>query len=421
MELIWCNVKINILLALTNETWQLEVMSNINEQNQLKIKRRCVDSIDLMSAIHLGLANKIIVSADFPNLNIETIVNARKLGCEIYGIYLQDDLDSLEKLKNIGIMNNYAINSFEPNKSLKTLVSQLSNTTEIDKFSSELEELTQIPGLISVWGINGSPGRTVAAINLAFSLANKNSPTLLIDLDAVAPSVAASLGIVSEVPGISSVIHDALKGRLNIQSFENNVIEVHSGVHVLTGITNPKRWPELRTEGLLHVLKQASQIYPNIVCDLSAVLPETLDPNLNNLDIFRRFDHIPKVIELSSKVIFVLNANPLALIRSGESLEALNEIYKREPLIILNKVNDFSLGLKYESTVEAILGRWANPEQIHRIPDRPELFARSWLKAESILNLGDEEIVAEFNRISNLVRNEVSNPPKSKRFLRRVS
>ena len=74
MESIWCNVKINILLALTNETWQLEVMSNINEQNQLKIKRRCVDSVDLMSAIHLGLANKIVVSADFPNLNIETIV-----------------------------------------------------------------------------------------------------------------------------------------------------------------------------------------------------------------------------------------------------------------------------------------------------------------------------------------------------------
>ena len=414
-------MKINILLALTNQTWQLEVMSNINEQNQLKIKRRCVDSIDLMSAVHLGLANKIVVSADFPNLNIETIVNAKKLGCEIYGIYLQDDLDSLEKLKNIGVISNYSINSFESNKSLKILVSQLSNITEIDKFSSGLEELTQIPGLISVWGINGSPGRTVIAINVAFSLANKNSPTLLIDLDAVAPSVAASLGIVSEVPGISSVIHDALKGRLNIQSFEKNVIEVNSGLHVLTGITNPKRWPELRTEGLIQVLKHASQIYPNIVCDLSAVLPETLDPNLNNLDIFRRFDHIPKVLELSSKVIFVVSANPLALIRSSESLEALSEIYKQEPLVILNKVNEFNLGTKYESTVEAILGRWTNPEQIQRIPDRPELFAESWLKAESVLNLGDNDIVEEFNKISNLVRNEVSKPPKSKRFLRRVS
>jgi MinD-like ATPase involved in chromosome partitioning or flagellar assembly len=414
-------VKINILLALTNQTWQLEVMSNINDQPQLKIKRRCVDSVDLMSAVHLGLANKIVISADFPNLNVETIVNAKKMGCEIYGIYLQDDSESLEILKNFGVLINFAINTSENNKSLKTLISQLSNITEIDKFSSELEELTQIPGLISVWGINGSPGRTSTAINLSFSLANKNSPTLLIDLDAVAPSVASSLGIVSEVPGISSVIHDALKGRLNIQSFEKNVIEIDSGLHVLTGITNPKRWPELRTEGLIQVLKQASQIYPNIVCDLSAVLPETLDPNLNNLDIFRRFDHIPKVLELSTQVIFVLSANPLALIRSSESLEALSEIYKREPLIVLNKVNNFNLGAKYESTVEAILGRWTDPEQIQRIADRPELFAESWLKAESILNLGDAEIVAIFNKISNLVRNEVSKPPKYKRFLRRVS
>jgi MinD-like ATPase involved in chromosome partitioning or flagellar assembly len=414
-------VKINILLALTNETWQLEVMSNINEQNQLKIKRRCVDSIDLMSAVHLGLANKIVVSADFPNLSIETMVNAKKLGCEIYGIYLQDDVESLEKLKNFGVLNNFAINSFENNKSLKNLFLQLSNITEIDKFSSGLDELTEIPGLISVWGINGSPGRTSTAINLSFSLANKNSPTLLIDLDAVAPSVAASLGIVSEVPGISSVIHDALKGRLNIQSFEKNVIEIESGLHVLTGITNPKRWPELRTEGLIQVLKQASQIYPNIVCDLSAVLPETLDPNLNNLDIFRRFDHIPKVLELSTQVIFVLSTNPLALIRSSESLEALNEIYMREPLIVLNKVNDFNLGAKYESTVEAILGRWTDPELVQRIPDRPKLFAESWLNAVSVLNLGDAEVVAVFNKISNLVRNEVSKPPRFKRFLRRVS
>ena len=71
--------------------------------------------------------------------------------------------------------------------------------------------------------------------------------------------------------------------------------------------------------------------------------------------------------------------------------------------------------------MEAILGRWTDPEQIQRIADRPELFAESWLKAESILNLGDAEIVAIFNKISNLVRNEVSKPPKYKRFLRRVS
>jgi hypothetical protein len=186
-------VKINILLALTNQTWQLEVMSNINDQPQLKIKRRCVDSVDLMSAVHLGLANKIVISADFPNLNVETIVNAKKMGCEIYGIYLQDDSESLAILKNFGVLINFAINTSENNKSLKTLISQLSNITEIDKFSSELEELTQIPGLICVWGINGSPGRTSTAINLSFSLANKNSPTLAPAVEALPPNSAPNL------------------------------------------------------------------------------------------------------------------------------------------------------------------------------------------------------------------------------------
>jgi hypothetical protein len=161
--------------------------------------------------------------------------------------------------------------------------------------------------------------------------------------------------------------------------------------------------------------------HQNIICDLSAVLPESTDASLNDVDIFRRFDHIPKVLEKSSKIVFVLSANPLSLIRASESLEALNEITKEEPLVLLNRINDFSLGAKYEKTVEAILGRWANPDEIQRIPDRPELFAQSWLKAESIQGFGDKQIEAIYDSISNLVRNEVSKPPKYKRFLRRVS
>ena len=85
MESIWYNVKINILLALTNETWQLEVMSNINEQNQLKIKRRCVDSVDLMSAIHLGLANKVVflvLTLERPSLLGERLSISDTRNCE---------------------------------------------------------------------------------------------------------------------------------------------------------------------------------------------------------------------------------------------------------------------------------------------------------------------------------------------------
>jgi hypothetical protein len=163
-----------------------------------------------------------------------------------------------------------------------------------------------------------------------------------------------------------------------------------------------------------------SQIYSNIICDLSAVLPESSDQSLNEVDIFKRFDHIPKVLELSSKNIFVLSATPLSLIRASESLEALREITKKEPLVLVNKVNDFNLGVKYEKTVEAILGRWTDIATIHRIPERPELFSESWLRAESIRELGDQEIIRIFDSISRIVRNEVPKPLKYKRFLRRV-
>jgi MinD-like ATPase involved in chromosome partitioning or flagellar assembly len=362
-----------------------------------------------------------VISAGFENLNSTTISGAKKLGCDVYGIYLENDIDSLEKLVGVGVKSNFAIDETDVEKSLKGLINLLLNVSEIDKFSNELEDLSQVPGLVCVWGTNGSPGRSSVAINLSFSLASKNSPTLLVDLDAIVPSLAPALGLVSEVPGVSSLVHDALKGRLSQESIEKNVIEVNPGLHVLTGISNPKRWPELRTEGLIQVLKLCSQMYANIICDLSAVLPESTDSSLNDVDIFRRFDHIPKVLEISSRNIFVLSATPLSLIRASEALEALHEINKSEPLIILNKVNEINLGQKYESTVEAILGRWVNSGSIYRIPDRPEIFAESWMRAESVQDLGDKQLNEIFDEISKEVKNEISRPPKYRRFLRKVS
>jgi len=414
-------VRTNILLALTDQTWQLQVMTALNENPEVKIRRRCVDSVDLMSAIHLGLANKVVISAGFENLNSTTISAAKKLGCDIYGIYIENDLDSLEKLVGVGVKSNFAIDETDVEKSLKGLGNSLLNNSEIAKLSDELNDLTQIPGLVCVWGTNGSPGRSSIAINLSFNLSSKNSPTLLIDLDAIVPSLSAALGLISEVPGISSLVHDAIKGRLSQDSIEKNVLEVNPGLHVLTGISNPKRWPELRTEGLIQVLKLCSQLYANIVCDLSAVLPESIDSSLNDVDIFRRFDHIPQVLEISSRNIFVLSATPLSLIRASEALEALHEINKAEPLIILNKVNEINLGQKYESTVEAILGRWVKADSIYRIPDRPEIFAESWMRAESVKGLGDKQLDEIFDEISREIKNEISKPPRYRRFLRKVS
>jgi len=412
-------VKTKILLALAENPWELELMSAINENQELQIRRRCIDSVDLLAGIHLGLANKVIISSDFKNLNFETIKSALRLGCEVIGVYLQDDLNSANNLKSLGINNCLAITPGQVGKILKVLLQKLPFDKELETFSQEISELDMIPGLISIYGTNGSPGRTSSAINLAFSLANKNSPTLLIDLDAVAPSISSALGIVSEIPGISSLVHEALKGRLSANSFSEFGFEVKPGLHVITGITNPNRWPELRTSGLLQVLDFASKYYANIICDLSAILPETTDEALSDLDIFKRFDHIPAVINKSTHLIYLTCANPLSLLRASESLEMLNEISSATPKIILNKINEYSLGEKYGSVVEAILGRWTDLEEIIRIPENSEAYAQSWMSGGPVLL--DKEIRKIFESLAHKLAREITFPPKFKQVLRKVS
>jgi MinD-like ATPase involved in chromosome partitioning or flagellar assembly len=419
MDWIWSSVKTEILIAFGEATWQLEIINSLNNQKEIKIRRRCIDNVDLLAAAQLNGNCKVILTSDFPDLNLETIKKLNELKCEIFAIYLKDDISGAEKLINSGIKNLYPFRETDLDKTVQDLLDTILGNTKI--VAENLEDSFKIPGLISIWGSSGSPGRTSLAINLAFVLAQKKLPTLLIDLDAVSPSLAASLGLVSEVSGISSVIHDAIKLKFNSQSLDSNLFEVQNNLHVLTGITNSKRWPELRTEGLISVLQYCSQQYANIVCDLSSILPEANDSSLNDIDIFKRFDHIPAVLQRSSRVIFVSGSTPLALIRASESLETLHEIIREEPLIVLNRINQLNLGNKYVGIVEDIFGRWVNPTEIVKIPEDLTIFAQAWLQAESVLNLGNKEVNLAYQQIAQKLENHVISPLTIKHKLRKVS
>ena len=408
-------MKTEILLGLTDNSWQLELISNLNEQSNLVIKRRCVDAIDLISSIQTNKSMTVVLSADFSMLNLETIKHIHQNNVKVIGVYLIEDLDQFEKLKNLGIKFTQGINY----KDVESSALQLLNLLETKDETKSLD--STIPGLISVWGNNGAPGRTTVAINTAHCLAKNNQPTLLVDLDAIAPSIASSLSIVSEIPGISSTIHDAMYGKLSKSNFDKNVFEVSKNLHVITGISNAKRWLELRTTGLLEVLKFASQHYANIVCDLSSVLPEQLEKDNYDQGIFKRFDHIPKTLELSSKIIYVMQANPLSLIRCNENLEILKEFNSFEPFIVLNRVNQVYLGKKYESVVDDILFRWTTSEKIIRVEEDVELFAKSWLKAQEAVNKENKQITESFNQLSNYLLNENYLPKKGIRKLKSAS
>ena len=408
-------MKTEIILGLNDNAWQLELISNLNEQSNVIIKRRCVDAIDLISSIQTSNSITVVISADFSLLNLETIKHINQNNVKVIGVYLTDELDQYEKLKNLGLKFTQGI-SF---RDVESSAMQLMNLIETKEETKSLE-LT-IPGLISIWGNHGAPGRTTVAINIAYCLAKANQPTLIVDLDAVAPSISSSLSIVSEIPGISSTIHDAMYGKLSKSNFDKNIFEVSKNLHVLTGISNSKRWMELRTAGLIEVLKFASQFYANIVCDLSSVLPDQLEKDNYDQGIFKRFEHIPKIIELSSKIIYVMQANPLSLIRCNDNLEILREINPLEPFIVLNRVNQVYLGKRYESVINDILLRWTTYEKIIKIEEDIELFAKSWLKAQEVINKENKRVTDAFNLLASYLLNENFVPKKGIRKLKTAS
>ncbi len=392
-------MKTEIILGLNDQAWQLELISNLNEDSSLVIKRRCIDAIDLISCIQTNNSAVVVISTDFPLLNLETIKHIDQNQIKIIGVYQIDDLDQFEKLKKFGLKYTQGINY----KDVETSALQLVDLLKSKEPEKPMEET--IPGLISVWGNHGAPGRTTVAINTAFCLAQANQPTLLLDLDSIAPSIASSLSIVSEIPGISSTIHDAMYGKLSKSNFDKNIFQVSHNLHVMTGISNSKRWPELRTTGLIEVLKFASQNYANIVCDLSSVLPDQLEKDNFDQGFFKRFDHIPKVLRISSKIIYVMQANPLSLIRCNEQLEILKEISTLEPFIVLNRVNQIYLGKKYESLINDILLRWTVIENIIKVEEDIELFAKYWLKAQEVVNKENRNVTESFNLLASYLMN----------------
>jgi hypothetical protein len=151
------------------------------------------------------------------------------------------------------------------------------------------------------------------------------------------------------------------------------------------------------------------------------VLPEQIEKENYDQGIFKRFDHIPKILELSNKIVYVMQANPLSLIRCNENLELLKDFSSLQPLIVLNKFNEVYLGKKYESVINDILLRWTSEDKIIKIDEDIELFATYWLEAKEVINKDNKKITESFTKLAHYLNNENFLPKKGIRKLKTAS
>ncbi|WP_307497539.1 AAA family ATPase [Arthrobacter woluwensis] len=203
------------------------------------------------------------------------------------------------------------------------------------------------PCVLVVWGPAGAPGRTTVAVNIAAELAMEGRGVALLDADVYGASVAAHLGLLDESAGLAQACRLADQGRLDATALERLRVPLALGtgsLDVLSGLTRPERWSELRGPALAIVLELCSALYDHVVIDVGFCLEadeelsfDTMAPRRNAASLV--------ALEAAERVYAVGEATAVGLPRLVRAAPALREASpEAEVVVLMNKVRQDAVG-----------------------------------------------------------------------------
>lgn len=165
--------------------------------------------------------------------------------------------DTRREAKMIGPGINFAVS--EAYKLLRTNL----------LFSFSGEKKCHVVGVTSSFR---SEGKSVTAINLAYSLAQTQARVLLMEGDMRLPTIARRLGLAG-TPGLSNLLAGMSEAQGCIQTYTAQVDDKEISVDVLTsGDTPPNPSELLGSERMLQLLEQLRKHYDHIIVDLPPVI-----------------------------------------------------------------------------------------------------------------------------------------------------
>jgi MinD-like ATPase involved in chromosome partitioning or flagellar assembly len=153
---------------------------------------------------------------------------------------------------------------------------------------------------------------------------------LLIDADTIAPSVALTLGIEEDVSGIVVAARYAEANALDSRSLANCVRVIAPNFWVMTGLSDPSRWPEVRAGAMEKIVDRAREYFDHVVIDLGAGLDEIdgeLGINLAPTLVPRRAIVTRTVLGNSDQVFVVTRADAIGAQRLAHAYSIHSSLF----------------------------------------------------------------------------------------------
>lgn len=344
------------------------------------VVRRCRDVTDLLAAAGAGTARAALVSAGLRRLDAAVV--GRLAAARVGVVGLADDEAAERRLRSLGVEHVLASGS-EPPAVAAALAEAAATVRRSASLAAELADpadalpLLQAAGLegadlpetdepgavVAVWGPTGAPGRTLLATTLAAEAALLGVPTLLVDADTYGGSVAPTLALLDDAPGVAAAARAATAGTLDVPSLAGHARTVRlpggAPLRVLTGLTRPDRWPEVRPTAIARILAVARLLVPFVVVDCAFCL-ET-DEELSYDSVAPRRNGVTRaVLADADHVLAVGSADPVGLARLVRALPDLAEAAPgAQRQIVVNRLRPGPVPGDPAAEVERALHRFA--------------------------------------------------------------
>lgn len=240
--------------------------------------------------------------------------------------------------------------------------------------------------VIAVWGPHGAPGRTTLAVALASELARGAREVCLIDADSHAPSIAQSLSLSDDVPGLAGACRQIARARFDHEEFlriRSDLSALAPGLSALTGINRPSRWPELRGDLVGRAVTEIRAWTDHVVLDTAASLER--DEQLVS-DIAdegpRRNAATLAALGSADHVVAVVAADPIGVARFVRAVDDLGAVSAgAQVTVVANRVRAGVLGVDARGQIRTALSQLAGVDRVSFLPEDRAAHERAVLRA----------------------------------------
>ena len=391
---------IAVLTAVSDAVWEADlVAATADDVLGVTVVRRCVDLADLLAVAATGQARAVVLSADLRRLDREALSRLAQHQVAVVALAQPGDSAAQQRLAQLGIAHVLPADA-SAERVAATLAEavhlvvagtahpvvagtapevawsgQSARAGAIGPGQSERstsESTAEVAGargqVIAVWGPQGAPGRTTVAVALASELAGLGSETLLVDADVYGGVIAQLLGLLDESPGLAAACRLAGMGGLDQAALVDLARAVAPKLRVLTGITRPDRWLELRPSSLEVVLERARATAAFTVVDGGFCLERDEELSFDT-SAPRRNGATLALVQSADVVVVVGSADPTGLQRLIRGLSDLQEAAPGvSPVVVVNRLRSSAIPGDCGAEVRVALARYAGTERVHLVP-----------------------------------------------------